>query len=195
MSIEKIIRDSIESNQYIDIIHVEENFDLQDINQEYAHQIEFYIAPTGGGIYDVKILQHILDNLMPHGFEPNGRTRKFSENSQVFRFGELTYIEKIGEWHEKPTERTITIDKDLMDQKRAEKIGLKYVGGKLEMQVPANEYTGTFMRKNSVMLYPSKKVVQAVVNNIGQESLRCNKHSMAIRLLEELKRIEDGDNL
>ncbi len=89
MVIHEQIRQSLRADPSVSLIRL-----LVESNPKTGQRLstEFYVAPTGSGLYTAQELNRFMDNLVPD-LEPK-RTQSFKVSGQYLLFGRLFYDER-----------------------------------------------------------------------------------------------------
>ena len=153
MSKLSVVRETLEKNPGVVIVHTDKKVYLPDKNGFFCHTIDYWVAPKDG-LYTAKELQRFMLGLIPN-LPPTSKDDfvQWKKDGEL-QFGKLYFDEKVGE------ERTITkrilvlTDEELLDANR-------FVGGKLIID---KDVTEDYVRRTWVRPFPNEAFAMDVLN-------------------------------
>ncbi len=167
-----IVRQSLETNPEVVMVHIGGTTDLPDRNgfclpSLACHHVYYWVAPKNG-LYTADELQTFMMGLVPGLIPTKKDDFRYDKNSDL-EFGKLYFDEKVGE-ERIITKRTITLtdeellsadvtDKELIKEHMRETFG--FVDGKRTIDA---DVTKEYMRRILVSPFPNEAFARDVLN-------------------------------
>lgn len=157
------IRQALESNSQVVISNVDEKNYLPERTgpgiEDYCHKFVYSVVLKSSN-YRIEELQNFMDGLVP-GLEPDYRlkfARAGRKGGNIFRIGELSFIEKIGE-QRTTTKKVLTLtDEELLNFNG-------FVDGK---QIIEDDVTHSYERRIIIRVYPNEQIREYILSHIHQ---------------------------